>query len=343
MQMSNNIDDILNVAAQDAVERIEPDNGFVRPIVISKYPRHGGALHDMFQKVIRSLSLLPFVNYRIISENSIEMSRLDRLQEVSMVLKILSYPYKDVDVFKFEDKGQRENISGIFIRTDFLRASLLFDSKDNAEVKMTNYFCWRSDIPKIASIYRLLLDGPVSNDEIVSELMSHHFGCLLGMAESELNERLVIRKWLFPCHIVKDELNFYENEELVGEKTVRFKEDVTNSQIFDDNPNCYEGAYTHAYIVTTREFEDKVFVRSILLILVDRSRGEDSHVCVVKKNVLYINDEKIFNDENKGILKKFFELCEKIGVHVPEADRIAIFDELVKTTKELNSKLMRNG
>ena len=154
----NELDDILNVAAQDAVERIEPDNGFVRPIVISKYPRHGGALHDMFQKVIRSLSLLPFVNYRIISENSIEMSRLDRLQEVSMVLKILSYPYKDVDVFKFEDKGQRENISGIFIRTDFLRASLLFDSKDNAEVKMTNYFCWRNDIPKIASVYRLLLD-----------------------------------------------------------------------------------------------------------------------------------------------------------------------------------------
>ena len=161
------------------------------------------------------------------------------------------------------------------------------------------------------------------------------------MAESELNERLVIRKWLFPCHIVKDELNFFENEELVGEKTVRFKEDVTNSQIFDDNPNFYEGAYTHAYIVTTREFEDKVFVRSILLILVDRSKGEDSHVCVVKKNVLYIDNEKIFNEENKGILKKFFSVCDKIGVDGSEADRKAILDELYLETKVLNEKMFK--
>ena len=219
--MSNNIDDILNVAAQDAVERVVPDSGTVRPIVITMFPpRYSDDPKSILSLAFRGLSLLPFVDYKITSENSIEISRMERLSDVSKFLKILAKPYiimvSEIIHFKDISASVEDDSTSVYVRSSSLRESLIFDEKSNATVKNSNYFCWRNDIPKIAALYRLLLDGPVGNDEICSELMSHHFGCFLGMAELEMNENQVARKWMFPCHIVKDELNFFENEELVS-------------------------------------------------------------------------------------------------------------------------------
>ena len=328
----NNIDDIMQTAVQDAEERIETDTVSLRPISVHVYPPRNMSID---KRAFNGIRMFPFIEYEKTYINGVEIKRLMRLQDVSLFLKCLvsrMFPDSVIQFVNMTSLSSKESLEllkehAFFIRCGSLQSVLFFNSHNSEEIKNSNYLYWRNDMYNLSNLYRLLLDRPVSDDEIVSELMTQHFGCFLGLAESEINTGQVLHKWMFPCHIDKGEF--------VRAKRVRLEQSVLGNQIFEDirihedSLTAYKGVYTNAYIITARELEEKVFVRSVLLILVDRERGEDSHLCVVNKEVLYIYKNDVLSSlEAEEKIEKFFQVCDNIGLLIPESQKVDIWNEL---------------